>query len=87
MSETESHTDFLDMVDNLMLTSTKIQNINDFLNSQIHITEKKNTDDNFSKLYTLIDYNTEQINILKDRLNELWKTLNKQINNNINGGK
>lgn len=87
MSETKHNVDFLDMVDDLILTGTKIRNINDFLNNQIHKTERKNTDDNFSKLYTLIDYNTEQINILKDRLNELWKTLNKQKNSNLNGGK
>lgn len=87
MSEKESSTDFLGMVDDLSLTSTKIQDIGDFLDNQIHETEKHPTGDNFSKLYTLIDYNTEQINILKDRLNELWKTLNKQTNSNLNGGK
>ena len=82
MDKADNNTDILGMVDNLLITSTKIQNINDFLDNQIHDTEVKKTDDNFSKLYTLIDYNIEQANTLKDSLDELWKTLNIYINKN-----
>ncbi len=80
MNKTDNNTDFLGMVDNLILTSDKIKDINSLLGTQTHETEIKNTGDNFSKLYTLIDYNTEQINILKDNLNKIWDALNKQIN-------
>lgn len=80
MNKTDNNTDFLGMVDNLILTSDKIKDINSLLGMQTHETEIKNTGDNFSKLYTLIDYNTEQINILKDNLNKIWDALNKQIN-------
>lgn len=82
MDKADNNTDILGMVDNLLITSTKIQNINDFLDNQIHDTEVKKTDANFSKLYTLIDYNIEQANTLKDSLDELWKTLNIYINKN-----
>lgn len=80
MNKTDNNTDFLGMVDNLILTSDKIKDINSLLGMQTHETEIKNTGDNFSKLYTLIDYNTEQINILKDNLNKIWDAINKQIN-------
>lgn len=80
MNKSKNNTDFLGMIDNLILTSDKIKDITSLLDTQIHETELKNTGDNFSKLYTLIDYNTEQINILKDNLNKIWNALNKQTN-------
>lgn len=66
-------------------------NIDDFIKYELvnyecsytgDYTEVKKTDANFSKLYTLIDYNIEQANTLKDNLDELWKTLHKYINKN-----
>lgn len=75
MTKANNDKDIKTMVNDLILTSDKIKDINYFLDNQIHDTEIKKTDDDFSKLYTLIDYNTEQIKVLKDILNELCDTL------------
>ena len=71
----ENNIDVMGMVDDLLLTSTKISNINELLDNQLYDTELKKDLDNFSKLYTLLDYSKEQAKILKDSLNGLWTTL------------
>ena len=71
--------DILDIFDNLILSSSNLSNLSDLIIRQVDDTATNTDKDNFSKLYTLINYNKQETEILKDNLDKYCQKKKKYI--------
>ena len=70
------------LLDDLLMTSTTLNNIGALLDNQVDETELRPTPSNFSRVNTLIKYNLQELETLNVNLNDLWHKINDFINKN-----
>ena len=71
--------DLIDIIDNLVLTSTNLSNLSDLIIRQVDVTATNTDKDNFSKLYTLINYNKQETQTLNDNLEKYIQQIKNYI--------